>query len=265
MAHEYRVALVTGGASGIGAATASRLAAEGFTVCVVDIDRVAADDMAGRIGGLAVACDVSDPEQVDRAFAICMSELGRVDVVLLNAGVSLHWSGDIGSLDLGDYRRSVGVNVDGTVFGMRAAVRSMRVRPDGAAGGVIVVTASTAGLDPWLPDPVYTLGKHAVIGLVRAVAPSLALEGLAVHAICPGFTQTGMLAERGQLIEQLGVAVADPSSIADAVVGVLDAPIERSGSAGIAESDKEPWAMQFASVPGSHNKLNVPVRPRRDT
>lgn len=260
MTSEHRVALVTGGGSGIGAATAARLAAEGIRVCVVDIDHEAAELVAAGIGGLAVACDVSDPDQVDAAFATCVSELGSVDVALLNAGVSLHWSGDIGALDLADYRRSLGVNVDGTVFGMRAAVRAMRARPGGAAGGAIVVTASTAGLDPWLPDPVYTLGKHAVIGLVRAVAPSLAFEGLAVHAICPGFTQTGMLAERGALIERLGVAVADPSSIADAVVGLLDAPIELSGSAWIAEADKEPWAMQFSSVPGSHNTLNVPVR-----
>ena len=138
-----RVALVTGGASGIGRAAARRLADAGMRVCVVDIDAAAATAVADSVDGIAVRCDVSDAEQVTAAFDTCARELGSVDLAFLNAGITIHWSGDIGSLDLSDYRRSVGVNLDGVVFGAVAAVRAMRARPDGG-DGVILATASLA-------------------------------------------------------------------------------------------------------------------------
>ena len=214
---EGRVALVTGGASGIGRATAHRLAAEGMRLCVVDIDGDAASSVTKAIGGVAVQCDVSDPQQVDNAFTVCARELGSVDVAFLNAGITIHWSGDIGSLDLADYRRSVGVNLDGVVFGAVAAVRAMRARSK-QAGGVILATASLAGILAWHPDAVYSLGKHAVVGFMRAIAPNLAPEGISVHTICPGITQTGVLGNRRPLVERIGVPVMEPESIADAAL-----------------------------------------------
>ena len=132
---EGRVALVTGGASGIGLAAARRLAAEGMRLCVVDIDGVAASSVADALDGIAVQCDVSDPEQVDAAFAACARELGSIDLAFLNAGITIHWSGDIGSLDLADYRRSVGVNLDGVVFGVaRCGPRHACPSPSRTAG-----------------------------------------------------------------------------------------------------------------------------------
>ncbi len=136
-----RVALVTGGGSGIGRATAQRFAAEGMRVCVVDIDGDAASTVARSLDGLALQCDVSDPGQVDDAFTACFRRLGSVDLAFLNAGITIHWSGDIGSLDMADYRRSLGVNLDGVVFGACAAVRAMRDRHDGG-DGAILATAS---------------------------------------------------------------------------------------------------------------------------
>jgi NAD(P)-dependent dehydrogenase (short-subunit alcohol dehydrogenase family) len=100
-----RVALITGGGSGIGRATAHRFAAEGMRVCIVDIDADAAATVADELGGLAVSCDVSDPAQVDATFSRCADELGGLDLAFLNAGITVHWSGDIGSLDLADYRQ----------------------------------------------------------------------------------------------------------------------------------------------------------------
>jgi NAD(P)-dependent dehydrogenase (short-subunit alcohol dehydrogenase family) len=174
------VALVTGGGSGIGRATATLLAVHGMRVCGVDINADTAEAAAEEIGGFGLACDVSDPEQVDATFALCAREFGTVDLAFLNAGVSIRWSGDIAALEDADYRRSVGVNLDGVVFGARAAVRTMRSCA-GADERAIVATASLAGILPWHPDPVYSLGKHAVVGFMRAIAPNLSTEGIAVH------------------------------------------------------------------------------------
>jgi NAD(P)-dependent dehydrogenase (short-subunit alcohol dehydrogenase family) len=260
---EGRVALVTGGGSGIGRATAQRLAAEGMRVCVLDIDGDAASTVARSLDGLGLECDVSDPEQVNSAFASCFQELGSVDLAFLNAGITIHWSGDIGSLDLADYRKSVSVNLDGVVFGAVAAVRSMRARSD-SPDGAILATASLAGILPWHPDPVYTLGKHGVVGFMRAIAPNLAPEGIAVHTICPGITETGVLGNRRTMVERIGVPVMAPDAIAEAVLVAATSPIEATGSCWVAQHGKSAWAMEFADVPGPDNRLNVPVAPRSD-
>jgi NAD(P)-dependent dehydrogenase (short-subunit alcohol dehydrogenase family) len=260
---EGRVALVTGGGSGIGRATAQRLSAEGMRVCVLDIDHDAAAAVASSLDGLALECDVSDPEQVDTAFASCVEELGSVDLALLNAGVTIRWSGDIGSLDLTDYRRSVSVNLDGVVFGAVAAVRTMRAR-SGGADGAILATVSLAGIMPWHPDPVYSLGKHGVVGFMRSIAPNLAPERIAVHTICPGITETGALGNRRRLVEGIGVPVMEPDAIADAVVVAATSPIEATGSCWVVQYGKPAWVMEFADVHGPDDPLNVPVAPQSD-
>ena len=255
-----RVALVTGGASGIGRATAVRLADEGMRVCVVDIDGAAAEAVAEPLGGIGLRCDVTDPDQVDATFASCVAGLGGLHLAFLNAGITIEWSGDIGSLDLVQYRRSVGVNLDGVVFGARAAVRTMRSL--GGGDRAILATASLAGLMPWHPDPVYSLGKHGVVGLMRSIAPNLAAEGIAVHTICPGITETGVLGDRRPLVERIGVPVMEPQAIADAAMVALAAPPEATGTCWVAQHGKPAWAMEFAPVPGPDSRLNVPVRLR---
>ena len=226
-------------------------------MCIVDIDADAAATVADELGGLAVSCDVSDPAQVDATFARCADELGGLDLAFLNAGITVHWSGDIGSLDLADYRRSVGVNLDGVVFGARAAVRTMRTLAPGERA--ILATASLAGLMPWHPDPVYSLGKHAVVGLMRSVAPSLAAERIAVHTICPGITETGVLGDRRRLVESIGVPVMEPDAIADAVLTAVAAPLERSGTVWVVQHGKPAWPMEFPELSTPDNRLNVPV------
>ncbi|MGE2690494.1 SDR family oxidoreductase [Mycolicibacterium pulveris] len=254
-----RVALITGGGSGIGRAAAQRFAAEGMRVCVVDIDAHAADTVASSLGGLGLQCDVSDPDQVDATFVACAGELGSVDLAFLNAGITVHWSGDIGTLDLADYRRSVGVNLDGVVFGARAAVRTMRTLP--ADSRAILATASLAGLVPWHPDAVYALGKHAVVGLLRSIAPNLAAEGIAVHTICPGITETGVLGDRRVLVERIGVPVMEPDAVADAALTAATAPLDDTGTCWVVQHGKPPWPMTFTGVPAADQRLNTPVRP----
>lgn len=255
-----RVALITGGASGIGRATAVRLAHEGARICVVDIDGEAATRVADAVGGIGLRCDVTDPDQVDAALASCIAELGGLDIAFLNAGITIDWSGDIAELDLAQYRRSVGVNVDGVVFGVRAGVRAMRSFP--ARDRVILATSSLAGLIPWHPDAVYSLGKHAVVGFMLSIAPNLAVEGIAVHTICPGITETGVLGDRRPLVERIGVPVMEPDAVAEAVIAALDAPADATGSVWVAQHGTPPWTMEFAPVPGPDSKLNVPLRRR---
>jgi NAD(P)-dependent dehydrogenase (short-subunit alcohol dehydrogenase family) len=115
---------------------------------------------------------------------------------------------------------------------------------------------------PWHPDPVYSLGKHGVVGFMRSIAPNLAPEGIAVHTICPGITDTGVLGDRRALVEGFGVPVMEPDTIADAVLAAAASPIEATGSCWVAQHGKAPWVMDFAEVPGPDNKLNVPVRAR---
>ncbi|OMB77400.1 SDR family oxidoreductase [Mycolicibacterium conceptionense] len=256
-----RVALVTGGASGIGRASAQRFAAEGMRVCVVDIDGGAAHEVAQSFDGLGFACDVSDPAQVEAAFERCATELGGVDLAFLNAGITIHWTGDIGSLDLDQYRRSVGVNLDGVVYGAVAAVKTMR-RHESRSERAILATASLAGLLPWHPDPVYSLGKHGVVGFMRSIAPNLAPEGIATHTICPGITATGVLGDRRTLVERIGVPVMEPEAIADAVLTAATAPPETTGSCWVAQHGKPARPMTFPEVTGADLRLNVPVTPR---
>ncbi|GAA2558355.1 SDR family oxidoreductase [Mycolicibacterium diernhoferi] len=253
-----RVALVTGGASGIGRASALRFAAAGMRVCVVDIDGEAAQAVADSIDGVGLSCDVSDPAQVEAAFTRCVEELGGLDLAFLNAGITIHWSGDIGSLDLDQYRRSVSVNLDGVVYGAVTAVRTMRSCA-GSGERAILATASLAGLVPWHPDPVYSLGKHGVVGFMRSIAPNLAPEGISVHTICPGITETGVLGDRRKIVERIGVPVMEPEAIADAVLTAVTAPAEQTGTCWVAQHGKPAWPMTFADVAGPDMRLNVPV------
>jgi NAD(P)-dependent dehydrogenase (short-subunit alcohol dehydrogenase family) len=230
-------------------------------VCAVDVNGEAVREVADEVGALAVVCDVSDAEQVDDAFAQCAKKFGSVDLAHLNAGIGVRWSGDIGGLDLHDYDRSIGVNLDGVVYGVRAAVQAMRARDTGQTDGVIIATASIAGIEPFHPDPLYTIGKHGVIGLIRAIGPNLAQEGIAAHAICPGTTGTGMVSESAQkFLTKVGIPIMPPEEIAAAVVFVAGAPLETAGTSWVCQSGKEPYAFEFNDVPGPDQALNVPIR-----
>ena len=253
-----RVAVVTGGASGMGRATARRLVDEGMRVCALDIQGDALREVTEPIGALAVECDVSKPEQVDAAFARCFEELGSVDLAFLNAGVGLRWSGDIGEMDLKDYELSVGVNLHGVVYGARAAVRAMRQRSDPEAECALIATSSIAGIDPFHPDPIYTIGKHGVVGLMRAIAPNLAAEGISTHTICPDTTDTGMLGDGvRKWFEKSGLTVMPAEEIANSVVIVATGPMDLAGSCWVCHPGQPPKRFEFNNVPGPHNVLNV--------
>jgi NAD(P)-dependent dehydrogenase (short-subunit alcohol dehydrogenase family) len=186
-----KVALITGAASGIGAAVSFLLSHSGVRVVLADVDLERGGKLASELGGLFVACDVSDPAQWDRLVARCIAEAGVPDYAHLNAGIMSVAPNQeflpIERLPLENYRRILGINLDGVFLGMRALIPHMRPR-----GGAITVTASMAGLMGIAMDPVYAATKHALVGLVRSVADALAGSALRVNAICPGGVATAI-------------------------------------------------------------------------
>lgn len=246
-------AVVTGGASGIGRATAEQLASMGARVLVVDLDLAGAQSVADAIGGIAMGADVSDPTATDAAFAQCQDSFGAVDIAFLNAGIAI---GVVNLERLSDeeYRRIMGVNVDAVVFGLRAALRTMN------NGGAIVATASLAGIIPFPPDPIYDLTKHAVVGLIRSVAPTLEARGITANCINPGMTNTNILSsETKQLLIDAAFPMMEPQQIAEAVVHAITSG--ETGQCYVCQPGLEPVGYQFRDVPGPRSANARGQRP----
>ena len=189
---ENRVAIVTGGASGIGRACARGLAAEGARVCVADLNAAGAEATAKEIveaGGeaFAQAVDVTAPEQNDEMVSVALERYGALHVAVLNAGIAIPSTVHDGNVE--DWDRVIAVNLRGVFLGMRSASRPMVE----ARAGSIVATASVAGLIGGRGMPSYYASKHGVVGLVKAAAAELAPHGVRVNAVCPGVIDTPIL------------------------------------------------------------------------
>jgi len=214
-----RTALVTGGASGIGAALVSRLRHEGFDVSSLD---------------LATGFDVTDASDWDA--------VGAVDVACLNAGV-LGGPADPTALELDEYRRAFSVNVDGVVLGVRRLAQVMPI------GGRIVCTASLAGLTGVPDDPVYAATKHAVVGYVRSVAPALEARGISINAICPGFADTAMVSGVArERLETAGFPLLGVDDVAEAAWVALTSG--ETGHAWVVQPGRPPVDFRFPTLPG---------------
>jgi NAD(P)-dependent dehydrogenase (short-subunit alcohol dehydrogenase family) len=208
-------AIVTGGEGGLGRAMCARLRAEGFEVDSLDL-----------VSGF----DVTDPDDWDR--------VGRVDLACLNAGI-LTGESDPRLLSVEQYRHAVAVNVDGVVLGVRRLAQVMD-------GGVIIATASLAGLTAMPTDAIYALTKHAVVGFVRSVAPLLA--PLRINAVCPGIADTAMIDGQREAFAASGFPLLAPEEVAEAMWRA--ATSSGSGECWFVQPGRDPAPFRFPNLPG---------------
>jgi NAD(P)-dependent dehydrogenase (short-subunit alcohol dehydrogenase family) len=210
-----KVALVTGGASGIGAATVALLRQRGATVVAADIA-----DAAG-----AVRLDVTDEAAVEALVDAVVDEHGRLDLAANVAGVPGTYA-NVVDADFGTWRRTLSVNLDGVFLCLRAELRAMAAN---GAGSVVNVSSAAGRMGvAGLAD--YSASKHAVLGLTRSAALEVARSGIRVNAVCPGTVRTPML--RGfaggdeEMLEKMGRRtpigrLGEPSEVAEAIVWLL--------------------------------------------
>jgi len=238
-----KVVLVTGGASGLGRATALAMAEAGAVVTIADVDEVGGTSVANTVGGSFIRADVSSFEDNLSMVDHVVSRHGGIDFAYLNAGVSTGCS--LGAdFTVEKYRRAMGVNLDGVVYGTHACLGPMRAR----RGGAIVVTASLAGLTPMPMDPIYTANKHGVVGLTRALSPTLAADGIRYNAVCPAFAESAIVAPIRADLEAAGFEIIPAESVADTVVRLFT--LDVTGECWFVQARREPAAFRFRGVPG---------------
>lgn len=237
-----KVAVLTGGAGGIGRATALALAEAGAVVVVADVNEEAGQEVASQVGGHFFRVDVTSLEANEAMIEFALDRCGGIDHVFLNAGVATDtWLGQDFDIEL--YRRAMAINLDGVVFGVQAALPALRSR----GGGSIVATASLAGLTGMPMDAIYTANKHAVVGLVRALGPALAGEGIRVNAVCPGFTESALTKGLEDGIAQYGVPIMPASDVANVVLGLFGG--DMAGEVWFVQPGRV-GAFEFRHVPG---------------
>jgi len=213
-----KVVVVTGAASGIGAAMAARFAAEGAgAVVVLDIDGEGAVRTADAIGGEAMQLDVSDDVRTSEVIAKIEKSYGRIDILCLNAGIASD-----GSVDEPNavWQTTWDVNVMSHVYATRYALPGMIERGE----GYLVHTASAAGLLTSIGTAPYSVTKHAVVALAEWLSITYGDQGIRVSALCPQFVDTPMLdAYAGKMRDWVMTSVVTAEEVADAVVAGIEA------------------------------------------
>jgi NAD(P)-dependent dehydrogenase (short-subunit alcohol dehydrogenase family) len=223
-----KVAVVTGGASGIGQAACLRIAREGSDVAVIDIDgdgakRVAAECAATGVRVLALCSDVSDEKSIEAAVGSVLSHFNKLDLLVANAGIEGPMR-DFGDITTAEFDRIMAVNVRGAFLTVRACIPTMRAQHSGA----ICMTASNYGQVATPHTTVYCATKGAVAALGRALAVELVPDGIRVNCVCPGNVDTPMFdralamqVENPAQVKAAAGRMAKPEEIASVIAFLL--------------------------------------------
>jgi NAD(P)-dependent dehydrogenase (short-subunit alcohol dehydrogenase family) len=210
-------AIVTGGGSGLGRATAAALAAKGAKVTVLDVNPAAAEETAKSFGGLAVACDVADEASVSAALAKAASAHGPARILVNCAGIGAakRVAGREGPHPLADFDKVLRVNLLGTFNMIRLAAAEMgKLEPVEGERGNIISTASVAAYDGQIGQAAYSASKGGVVAMTLPIARELAQFGIRVNAIAPGVFMTPMMAGLPQAAQDsLGASVPFPARL----------------------------------------------------
>jgi meso-butanediol dehydrogenase / (S,S)-butanediol dehydrogenase / diacetyl reductase len=214
-----KVALVTGGGTGIGAACARRLAEEGAHVCVLGRRKDLIEKVAADVAGLALVADASQPQDMRNALRIAVDRFGGIDVLVANAGG--HGLGDALSTDDASWAQARLANLDTAFVAARETLPFIIDRR-----GAIVFIASIAALAAGAEVCGYTTFKHAMIGLTRSLARDYGPRGVRVNAVCPGWVRTPMADEEMKpLMQERGLTLEQAYAVVTA-----DVPLRRAGA-----------------------------------
>jgi 2-hydroxycyclohexanecarboxyl-CoA dehydrogenase len=215
---DEKIAIVTGAGQGIGRAIAEKLAAEGATVVVSDVNEATATETAGAVGGVAVPADVTDPTSVTAMVTRARERFGRIDVLVNNAG----WdkAGPFVDSDPADWDRLIAINLYGVLHTSKAVLPLMAAQ----GGGTVVNIASDAGRVGSSGEAVYSAAKGGVIAFTKSTAREMARAQVNVNCVCPGPADTALFASFAgpKLREALVKAIpfrrlAEPADVANAV------------------------------------------------
>jgi NAD(P)-dependent dehydrogenase (short-subunit alcohol dehydrogenase family) len=223
-----KVALITGGGSGIGRATSIALAQAGSSIVVADVSEEGGAETVRLVegeGGKAafIRTDVTKRDDIERMVAFAEETFGGLDIAYNNAGIGTP-APRFPEAKLDDWERTITVDLWAVIAGVQAEVPAMKRRD----GGVIVNTASIAGLAPYLPDPIYAAAKHGVVGLTRSLQFLHGEANIRVNCVCPGVVDTPMVRRTQQeaspqtreQIEQMlsAIPMMPPTDIAEVVL-----------------------------------------------
>lgn len=244
--------LITGAASGFGREVARQLVRRGEQVVLLDVNDADGKAVADELGAPYLHCDVSDFDEVLATTAKAEELSGGIDAFFLNAGISSP-CGVGPDFDLAAYRRAMGINLDGVVFGVHAALPVLQRR----GGGSIVCTASMAGLTGTPFDPLYGANKHAVVGLVRALGPALQPEGVRINAFCPGFAETKIITDIREHLTGVGVPIIPVEKAGAAVLEIFDS--STTGEAWLLQAGRDVVPYRFRGIPGPLSEQGDPA------
>ena len=216
-----KIAVVTGGAGGIGAALCRALASKGAKVVVSDLNLEAAQLVATDISGLAIACDVSSESEIQSLISQTETKLGAIDLFVSNAGFGVGEPDHVASASNDVWQKNWQLHVMSHVWASRALLPKMIERGE----GYLVNTASAAGLLVQIADAAYSATKHAAVSFAESLAIGHADDGIKVSVICPQYVNTNILAVPDEARGKQLQGVITPESCADTIVRGLEEEI----------------------------------------